>query len=385
MSTKKEHIPELPRNEYTEIIYDETCFDDPINPESAEDVAAGIERAMKLEARPIFLEGVSARLTQLGVPCTAEDNERMLAEIKRRYDELLGFSCPRTVKEWIKGTTPGVTNRKNKYDLCYALEMDFQQTFFFFQKHFLSLPFIIKAKIDAVFLYCLYHHKPYSVVTELLERSKGFVSQENAHTSTSQIAAMIFDIDDDEKFLRYLSEHCYDNEQQFQLARSIINKEIDVLKSRIIEDDLADIISPNRLNSLTIDALLGYRYQSREKGHNDINLPKHFTESLPNDVNLGKIINGNKISYEVLRKTMMLLKLYNYYRAAEAEDRKDGYEPDKYEINKRLMDFFEELNDTLISCGFAQLYVRHPFDCLLLYCANSHDPILTLHLLNERN
>lgn len=263
--------------------------------------------------------------------------------------------------------------------------MDFQQTFFFFQKHFLSLPFIIKAKIDAVFLYCLYHHKPYSVVTELLERSKGFVSQENAHTSTSQIAAMIFDIDDDEKFLRYLSEHCYDNEQQFQLARSIINKEIDVLKSRIIEDDLADIISPNRLNSLTIDALLGYRYQSREKGHNDINLPKHFTESLPNDVNLGKIINGNKISYEVLRKTMMLLKLYNYYRAAEAEDRKDGYEPDKYEINKRLMDFFEELNDTLISCGFAQLYVRHPFDCLLLYCANSHDPILTLHLLNERN
>lgn len=385
MSTKKEHIPELPRNEYTEIIYDETCFDDPINPESAEDVAAGIERAMKLEARPIFLEGVSARLTQLGLPCTAEDNELMLAEIKRRYKELLGFSCPRTVQEWIKGTTPGVTNRKNKYDLCYALEMDFQQTSFFFQKHFLSLPFIIKAKIDAVFLYCLYHHKPYSVVTELLERSKGFVSQENAHTSTSQIAAMIFDIDDDEKFLRYLSEHCYDNEQQFQLARSIINKEIDVLKSRIFEDDLADIISPNRLNSLTIDALLGYRYQSREKGHNDINLPKHFTESLPNDVNLGKIINGNIISYEVLRKTMMLLKLYNYYRAAEAEDRKDGYEPDKYEINKRLMDFFEELNDTLISCGFAQLYVRHPFDCLLLYCANSHDPILTLHLLNERN
>ena len=385
MSTKKEHIPELPRNEYTEIIYDETCFDDPINPESAEDVAAGIERAMKLEARPIFLEGVSARLTQLGVPCTAEDNERMLAEIKRRYDELLGFSCPRTVKEWIKGTTPGVTNRKNKYDLCYALEMDFQQTFFFFQKHFLSLPFIIKAKIDAVFLYCLYHHKPYSVVTELLERSKGFVSQENAHTSTSQIAAMIFDIDDDEKFLRYLSEHCYDNEQQFQLARSIINDEIGLLKNGILGDGAVDIVSPNRLNSLTIDALLGYRYQSRYKGEVSVKLPKRFTESLPKDVTLGRIINGDSVSYEVLRKTMMLLKLYNYYRAAEAEDRKDGYEPDKYEINKRLMDFFEELNDTLISCGFAQLYVRHPFDCLLLYCANSHDPILTLHLLNERN
>ena len=247
------------------------------------------------------------------------------------------------------------------------------------------MPFIIKAKIDAVFLYCLYHHKPYSVVTELLERAKGFVSQENAHTSTSQIAAMIFDIDDDEKFLRYLSEHCYDNEQQFQLARSIINDEIGLLKNGIVGDGAVDIVSPNRLNSLTIDALLGYRYQSRYKGEVSVKLPKRFTESLPKDVTLGRIINGDSVSYEVLRKTMMLLKLYNYYRAAEAADRKDGYEPDKYEINKRLMDFFEELNDTLISCGFAQLYVRHPFDCLLLYCANSHDPILTLHLLNERN
>ena len=35
--------------------------------------------------------------------------------------------------------------------------------------------------------------------------------------------------------------------------------------------------------------------------------------------------------------------------------------------------------DTLINCGFAQIYVYHPFDCLLLYCANSDDPIVTLH------
>ena len=83
----------------------------------------------------------------------------------------------------------------------------------------------MKSSVDAVFMYALYHKKPYSEVTELLEKSKGFVSQENAHTSTSQILAMILDIDDAEKFLRYLSEHCYDNDQQFQLARSIISDE----------------------------------------------------------------------------------------------------------------------------------------------------------------
>ena len=377
--------PELTRDEYTEYIYDKTCFGEPVNAQTADDVISGINSAMEVENRPVFLEGLSARLSQLGIACTAHDTEIMLSEVKKRYKTVLGKNCPRTVQEWCKGTTPGVTNRQNNYELCYALEMDYQQTAVFFQKHYLTLPFIVKSKVDAVFMYCLYHKKPYSTVTELLESSKCFVSQENAHTSTSQIASVIFETDDDEKFLRYLSEHCYDNEQQFQLARAIINSEIDELKAKILADGTAKIIAPDRLNSLTIDALFGYRYQSIDKGEIGKILPKRFTESLPNDVTLGRIINGDSISYEVLRKTLMLLKFCNYYRDAENEDRKHGHEPDKYEVNDRLMDFYDELNGTLISCGFAQLYVRHPFDCLLLYCANSYDPILTLHLLNERN
>ena len=82
MSISKDNTPELQRDDFTEYIYDVTCFGDPINPESAEDVASGISRAMELEARPVFLEGVSARLSQLGVACTADDIELILAEVK---------------------------------------------------------------------------------------------------------------------------------------------------------------------------------------------------------------------------------------------------------------------------------------------------------------
>lgn len=379
MCVSRDNTPELNRDEYTEDIYDVTCFGDPINPENAEDVASGISRAMELEARPVFLEGVSARLSLLGVACAAEDTELILTEVKRRYKELLGFSCPRTVQEWIKGTTPGVTNRKNNYDLCYALEMDFQQTAVFFQKHYLTMPFNVKSSVDAVFMYALYHKKPYSEVPELLEKSKGFVSQENAHTSTSQILAMILDIDDAEKFLRYLSEHCYDNEQQFQLARSIISNEIKRVRTFLLKYEADRVLSPERLNSMTIEALLGYKYQSGSKKSKDSKLPKRFAESLPNDVTLGKIVNGNVASYDLLRKTLMLLKFYNFYYVVENSD------PNT--IGGNLMDFYEELNGVLISCGFAQFYVRHPFDCLLLYCANSYDPIDTLYCViqNGRN
>lgn len=379
MSSIKDVTPELSRDEFTEYIYSETCFGEPIAPESAEDVTEGINRAIELEARPVFLEGLCARLGQLGIECTAQDTEIMLAEVKRRYKDILGKPCPRTVLEWVRGTTPGITNRQNNYELCYALEMDFQQTSVFFQKHYLSQPFNVKSKVDAVFMYALYHKKPYSVVVKLLSESKGFVSQENAHTSTSQIMSTIFGIDDDDKFLCYLSKHCYDNEQQFQLARRICNEEISKIHERLLKYNRDRVLSPERLGSLTIENLLGYKYQSQENKLKNTKLPKHFSRSLPNDVTLGKLIKGEEISYEVLRKTLMLVKFYNFYYEAVNDEAND--------ICANLMDFCEELNSVLISCGFAQLYVCHPFDCLLMYCANSYDPIDALYcvIANGRN
>ncbi len=364
---------ELTRDEYTEYIYNEVCFGEPANVQTPEDVTDGINRAIELDERPVFLEGLSARLTQLGIECTPDDTEIMLAEVKKRYKSVLGKTCPRTVRKWCIGTPPGITNRQNHYDLCFALEMDCKQTAVFFQKHYLAMPFNIKNSTDAVFLYCMYHEKPYSLVAEFLEKAECFVSQEKAHTSTSQIADMIFSINDDQKFLHYLSEHCYDNKQQFQLARSIIRKEIETVQKRLVKYEYERILSPERLGSLTIETLLGIKYQGSGKKIRNSKLPRRFTKSLPNDVTLGKIINGDVALYDLLRKTLILLKFYNFY--CEADN------CDKYTIGGNLMDFHEETDSVLTSCGFARLYVRHPFDCLILYCANSYDPIDTLYCI----
>lgn len=366
---------DITRDEYTEMVFDVNCFGEPVSPETAADVEEGVKRAIELDERPIFLEGLAASLNQLGVECAVSDEKLMMSEVKNRFRKILGKDCPKAVQNWIKGTTPGITNRANNYDLCFALEMDFQQTAVFFQKHFLTQPFNCKSRIDAIYLYCLYHKKPYTSVTDLLEVSEKFPLQEQAHTSTAQIFSAILSIDDDEAFLKYTFAHCYCNEQQFQLARELINSEIKHLKEDIIRYKSKDILSENRLNSMTVTELLGYNYQLDGSSKTQHKLPKRFTESLPNDVTLGRIINGESVSYELLRKTLMLLRFNNFYSQAINDDR------DK--IAQNLMDFYEELDSTLISCGFAQLYVRHPFDSLLLYCANSYDPIDTLYCVNN--
>lgn len=371
-------IPEPERGARTEIIFDTTCFNEPADPFSADDVNKAIEQAVELDERPVFLEGLSERLNRLGIRCTADDTDIILKEMKNRYRNILGKSMPKAVRNWIGGTTPGLTNHINNYDICYALEMDFHQTAEFFQKHFLTLPWNCKNKTDAVFLWCLWHKKPYSAVQTMLEETKCFVSQENAHTSTSQILASIISENDEEKFLKYLSGHCYENEQQFQMARNIIKKKTETVKKIISEDEAYNVISKDRLNSLTIEAILGYRYQGSESPRNRKSLkklPVRFRESLPNDVTLGKILNDEKASYETLRKTLILLKLFTFYY--------DAKNTDKNIIAQNLMDFYDELNLVLSDCGFARIYPAHPFDCLILYCANSYDPVLTLSYINE--
>lgn len=87
-----------------------------------------IRDVVKLCRRPDFAEGVAERLARLGVHCPPQDTETLLAEIKKRYRNRIGENCPRTIQEWVRGTVPGVTNRVNNYNLCYALEMDLRET-----------------------------------------------------------------------------------------------------------------------------------------------------------------------------------------------------------------------------------------------------------------
>ena len=54
-----------------------------------------IKTAVNLNNRPIFIDGVVARLNDLGVDCKTEDTDIILEEVKHRYKERIGEVCPR--------------------------------------------------------------------------------------------------------------------------------------------------------------------------------------------------------------------------------------------------------------------------------------------------
>lgn len=355
MSYENEISFKITHGEQTEFLFDEFCYGDPFEVEESIDIRE-IEKANMLNDRPVFLEGVIQRFNDMGLSFDMSDTDSLTAEIKKRYKSRMGKACPRTVVEWFRGTPPGVTNRRNNYELCYALEMNLQETAEFFQKHFLTTPFNYKDASDAVFFYCLLRNRDYSVICTMLKAIDERHESSESETETQVHARNILSISDDSSFMEYLARHCYSDVQQYKTAKRKI----------------AALVEQHRVGSLAdLHAdLVGFKYQSikKEKWVNTHKLPKRFTESLPMDGSFDKIIKGEDVSYEVLRKALIIMLLYDSFGETPATDNPD-------EIDARMHDFFEETNSELAQCGFAQLYPRHPFDWLIMFCANSSDPM----------
>ena len=326
-----------------------------------------LRASVNLDDRPDFFMGVREQLCKLGTYVDRSDPEQMLREVKMRYLARTGEICPRTIQEWFRGTAPGGTNRKNNYLLCYALEMNLQETAEFFRKYYLTVPFCCKDRIDAVFFYCLSHDRPYEVMKDMLDTAKQFETQPESGTKTAQIAGFIADTEDDKQFLAYMSRHCYDKRRQYQSSR----KRICALLERHKTSSVAELHQN----------VMGFHYQdailTKQKRRYD--LPEEFLRSLPTDRTFIDIQKGKQETYETLRKTLIILLFYDFYMEAQQAE----IDPENSQIRENLLDFYEGTNEILKECGLVPLYVRHPFDKLILRCAASKYPLETFYGLND--
>ncbi len=291
--------------------------------------------------------------------------EEVLGIMKGLYKERLHKSMPRSVVEWLKGSVPSLNNRVNNFDLCFALGLSFEETKVFFEKYFYSLAFNYKNYIDAVYAYALKNHKDYAFVEECLASCKMEEVRDFSDTCTVEIEEYVLQCADDGLFLEYLKGHCLSRELFYARAR----------------DEIKGFISLFGFSTQASlhEALMGFNFQLNEKELNHrAFLPKEFVTSLPNDGTLGRIVNDRYESYETLRKTLMILSFYDFYKDAS----QDGFE-DEDEMIQNLMDFYEEMDQRLLECGFTSMYVKNPFDYLLLYCAKSESPLHTFYELND--
>lgn len=334
----------------------------------------------ELSGRKVFLEGVASYLGK-SINTSAEE---LLAEVKMRYKEK-GIELTRTVKTWFqkKDTSPSAdqAHRHNLYDFCVAMGMDYYTTAEFFFKSFLTIPFNYKDRDDAIYFYCLKNNRPYSVIKQMRDLAKNFETTNTDIAHTEEIGIHILDIESDEEFLAYLRKHCYDKSHQYATAKRKLS-ELVVANKKIVpgtgEDDhelLFDDLGTTKTSAL-LGAILGYHYQSLDSSQRK-QLSKNDLPTFPRDGDIDKAIaDGSEVSFETLRKSLILMKFYNFYRSYQINEHKATI--DDRNIAEYLEDFRSEINSDLAECGFVQMYVRNPYDWIILHCANSPDPVYFL-------
>lgn len=351
------------------------------------------EDIVELNERKVFLEGTSAYLGTF----EPSDTEGMLQEIRRLYAEK-GIELTRTVIEWFrKGSPPSKNHRRNLYDFCYALGMDYQTTAEFFLKVFLTIPYNYKDRVDAIYFYGLKANRPYSVIKKILEDSKAYEATNPDISGTERIGIHILSIDTDEEFLEYLRSNCYDPRHQYSTAKEVFaellsdNKRIRTNSPQEIDQsskpksqrakkgkqDSSSNRNPEAHgNAELLNQILGYSYQ-RLSAEQKANLDNCDLPRFPTDVDISSILSPSKsVSSETLRKALILMKFYNYFRLKQMSPNYSSEDID--DIRACYDDFLEETNYMLAKCGFVQMYLRNPYDWIILFCAYSQDPLFYL-------
>jgi hypothetical protein len=319
-----------------------------------------LDYAEELGNRNTFLEGIVETLNKKGFKCESKDIEKITKEIEKRYKDKLGISCPRTVKEWIKGTDTSVNVRTNNFEVCLALDMNLEETCDFFVKSYLEIPFNFKDRVDMIFYYSLKNNlSDYSEIKEMLNKSANFdTTNEYVGLHTTEILRQINEITDNDEFMEYLKNHCYSKEQQYQRARNEIIKLIDKYKKE----------GNGKGFTKLEDEVTGHVYQRDHIEKNgDKKLPIRFTRSLPQHTVFSDIYKGKKETHETIRKAFIILKFYDFYSS-----KKDSDEVSDKNVQDDFWDFCDDLDEELINTGLAPLYKRNPFDWLILLCAASN-------------
>lgn len=370
--------------EFTQLIFERILEID----QTLTEELPGIEEMEFLDPAMLFQEGINRRLIKLGFNGDIDSVDCKMDFLRKQFQK--NKVEPRvndvTLKNWMTKAAPTSNDngRENVFKLCFALEMNAEETAEFFLKAFLNRPYNYKKTNEAVYYFCLRNRINYVDAVRIITAIQNIPQSQTVEkeVNTERIGYEISNITDEEELIKYLAENRYSDEEQhytsvekiksmldncFELAQKetqftrgtpVIVKSVDALLDVIYDYD-ADSMRKNEKKTIQdskFPKCVKANWIDRQAFHN---IEKHLTRT-----------------EDVYRKALVLLKFYSYYADAYCKARSKMTE-DEIDFCGYADDFEAELETVLAECGYIQLYKRNPFDWLILYCAAFPNPLST--------
>lgn len=344
--------------------------------------------------------------------------------IVKNYKKINYNISEKTIHNWFfKNAFPAYNpkGRRSMYALCFAFGFNIDLTKQFFRKVYFDRCFDCRNMEDAVYFYCLKNNLTYTQAVSIIEKCPN-LSASNSSTDinilyTKQIQNKIEQIDSEEELLDYF----YNNLSQFnktkQSAYHIYNellskiavpkkckkeilqlvidekeysipylsvkewcsnmchytkiqryeliKKTDISSSAFVMKQILDfdIINYDIKYKRKTDGEYVTRYYNNLVNNKKIcKLPDIIRQNFPSRNKLYLEKNWEKVSYDTLRKLIILFYFYIFYIELTLNEA-------NVDITSQLVDYSEyseyfvnQMNTRLHSAGFEYLYVGNPYD-----------------------
>lgn len=370
--------------EYTQLVFERILE---IDQTLAEELP-GIEEMELLDPAKLFREGINNRLVKLGFDGDMESVNCKIDFLCKQFQKnKVELRNDATLKSWMTGSAPASdkNGRENVFRLCFALEMNAEETAEFFLKAFLSRPYNYKKINEAVYYFCLLKGRNYVDAVQIIADIHN-IPQSRAvekEMNTEQIGYEISNINDETELIKYLAENRYSEEEQHYTSVKRIRSMLDSCFELAQKE--TQLTRGTSVTVKSVDALLDVIYD-----YDADSIYKNEKKTLKKHSKLPKCVKANWIDRQALhniekhitstddvyRKALILLKFYSYYADAYCKARAKIRE-DEIDFRGYADDFEAELETVLAECGYIQLYKRNPFDWMILYCAASLNPLST--------
>lgn len=301
------------------------------------------------------------------------------------------------IRDWFKEKRPISSSRSRKlmYKLCFGLGLTLDEVVDFFRNVYFECPFNFRVCEEVVYYYCFANGVTYSAAMDLIYKTSKILDAndfgEKTYDLTTGIASALTDIHTEEELLSFISKNSADfhaaNRTAYQLAKELIDDDTKLAKNfyeKYRESDKErhdgakersrNTKSENNIN-LLLFMIFGADIKALTKDETfsrASKLPDIIKSNFPLNMQLSKINRGEKVSYETMRKALILLKFYNYFAALFSDN---ANEKNFCSIDEDFVTYVAETNDILNTCGYPPLYVRNQYDWLFMHCGNTPYPL----------
>lgn len=376
-----------------------------------------------------FNEGLSEIMIKKGYISDSTAPDEISQILYKKLTDIGSSLSLNTISSWIKGDhRPKVEAgyRKNIYEICYALNLTFNEAIWFFHHVYYDRAFNCHTIDESVYYFCLKNNISYKDSLDIINKIENSPDTTSSYEETSNytlfIQKTIDKIESVDDLISFLSLNKANfkswNASAYQTLDDLVKdllpsengkKEIEKIKRKIkathstygiipkknnqnewglimqeffydlTDESYLDILDGKNIRSknFLLEQILGMKLitdKEKKRFIDKASIPDIVKNNFPSRKTMSDVLSEDKItqskSYDSIRKLIILLEFYRYWCSIKIMDE----EYDDFE-NPLSDAFVDEINYTLYLCGYEEMYAGNPYDWIFMCSAQADDPL----------